>query len=89
MVEENEIQPSDVLKVGHHGSRTSSTEDFLSAANPVFAIISVGLDNSYGHPNRDVLDRLGQHHAGVFRTDQSGLVTVRTDGQRLTVETRW
>jgi competence protein ComEC len=89
MIEENEIQPTDVLKVAHHGSRTSSTEDFLSAANPAFAIISVGLDNSYGHPNRDVLDRLSQHHAEILRTDQSGLVTIRTDGQHLSVETHW
>ena len=89
MVEENEIQPSDVLKVAHHGSRTSSTEDFLSAAHPAFAIISVGVDNSYGHPNRDVLERLSEHHAEILRTDQRGLVTVRTDGRHLTVETYW
>ena len=89
MLEENEIQPIDVLKVAHHGSRTSSSEDFLSAANPAFAIISVGLDNSYGHPNRDVLDRLGEHHTAVYRTDENGLVTIRTDGKHLHVETRW
>ena len=59
------------------------------AANPAFAIISVGTDNSYGHPNRDVLDRLGEHHAEVLRTDRNGLVTVRTDGRHLTVETHW
>jgi competence protein ComEC len=87
MLEENEIQSTDVLKVAHHGSRSSSTEEFLSAANPAFAVISVGTDNSYGHPNRDVLDRLNQHHAEVFRTDLNGLVTIRTDGQRITVET--
>jgi competence protein ComEC len=87
MVEENEIQSTDVLKVAHHGSRTSSTEDFLSAANPAFAIISVGLDNSYGHPNRDVIERLSQHHAAILRTDQSGLITVLTDGKRLSIET--
>jgi competence protein ComEC len=75
--------------VAHHGSHTSSTEAFLSAANPAFAIISVGLDNSYGHPNRDVLERLSEHHAEVWRTDQNGLVTVRTDGTHLTVETHW
>jgi len=89
MIEENEIQPTDVLKVAHHGSRTSSTEDFLSAAHPAFAIISVGVDNSYGHPNRDVLERLGGHHAEILRTDRRGLVTVRTDGRHLTVETHW
>jgi competence protein ComEC len=89
MLDENEIQPVDVLKVAHHGSRTSTTEDFLSAANPMFAIISVGEDNSYGHPNRDVLTRLNDHHAEVLRTDRNGLVTVRTDGKRLTVETRY
>jgi competence protein ComEC len=89
MIDENEIQPTDVLKVGHHGSRTSSTEDFLSAANPAFAIVSVGVDNSYGHPNRDVLERLSEHHAEILRTDQRGLVTVRTDGRHLSVETHW
>jgi competence protein ComEC len=89
MLEENEIQSTDVLKVAHHGSRTSSTEGFLSAANPAFAIISVGPDNSYGHPNREVIERLGEHHAEILRTDQNGLVTVRTDGRHLTVETHW
>jgi len=89
MLDQNEIQPVDVLKVAHHGSRTSCTEGFLEAANPMFAIISVGTDNSYGHPNRDVLDRLNQHHAAVFRTDRNGLVTVRTDGKHLSIDTRW
>ena len=87
MLEENEISPTDVLKVAHHGSRTSSTEEFLEAANPAFAIISAGFENSYGHPNGEVLDRLAAHHAAVFRTDQDGLVSIRTDGRRLFVET--
>jgi competence protein ComEC len=89
MLDANEIQKVDVLKVAHHGSRTSSTEDFLSAANPALAIISVGSDNSYGHPNRDVLNRLEDHHARVLRTDENGLVSVRTDGHNLTVESHW
>jgi competence protein ComEC len=89
MLDENEMIPIDVLKVAHHGSRTSSTASFLDAASPAFAIISVGTDNSYGHPNRDVLARLDEHHAEVLRTDRNGLITVRTDGQHLTVETRW
>jgi competence protein ComEC len=89
MLDESEIQPVDVLKVAHHGSRTSSTEGFLEAATPAFAIISVGTDNSYGHPNRDVLARLSEHHAAVFRTDRNGLVTVRTDGKHLSIDPRW
>ena len=86
MLEGGEIEASDVLKVGHHGSRTSSTEEFLAAVHPAFALISVGTDNSYGHPNRDVVERLEQHGAAVLRTDQDGLVTVRTDGRRLYME---
>ncbi|MDR3699065.1 MAG: ComEC/Rec2 family competence protein [Candidatus Sulfopaludibacter sp.] len=86
MLEAGEIEASDVLKVGHHGSRTSSTEEFLAAVHPAFALISVGVDNSYGHPNRDVVDRLGQHGAAVLRTDKDGLITVRTDGRRLYME---
>jgi competence protein ComEC len=87
MLDGNEIQQVDVLKVAHHGSRTSSTASFLDAANPAFAIISVGAGNSYGHPNGEVLGRLGDHHAEVFRTDESGLVTFRTDGNHLSVAT--
>ena len=89
MLDESEIQSTDVLKVAHHGSRTSSTQAFLDAANPAFAIVSVGVDNSYGHPNREVLERLSEHHAEILRTDRNGLVTVRTDGRHLSVETHW
>jgi len=49
-------------------------------------LVSVGFENSYGHPNREVMERLQQHHATVLRTDEDGLVTVRSDGRRLTVE---
>jgi competence protein ComEC len=87
MLDANELDRVDVLKVAHHGSKTSSTEAFLSAVRPTFAVVSAGLDNSYGHPNRDVIDRLEQHHAGVLRTDRDGMVTIRTDGRRLSVET--
>jgi competence protein ComEC len=86
MLAEDEIPLTDVLKVAHHGSRTSSTDDFLDAARPAFALISAGLDNSYGHPNRDVLDRLADHHTAIFRTDRQGLITVLTDGHHLSVE---
>ncbi|MCC7196417.1 MAG: ComEC/Rec2 family competence protein [Gemmatimonadaceae bacterium] len=76
----------DVLKVGHHGSKTSSTGVFLDATHPAFALISAGKDNLYRHPHPEVLERLERMHTQVLRSDQSGLVTVRTDGRRLTVE---
>jgi competence protein ComEC len=87
MLAENEVRRTDVLKVAHHGSRTSSTELFLDAVRPTFALISAGFENSYGHPNRDVLGRLAQRGAAVLRTDLDGLVTIRSDGRRLHVET--
>jgi competence protein ComEC len=72
---------ADVLKVGHHGSRTSSTQAFLNAVSPSVALISAGYENSFGHPNPDVLGRLSARHAAVLRTDLDGLVTASTDGR--------
>ena len=74
---------ADVLKVGHHGSKTSSSEEFLEAVSPSVAVISAGFENSFGHPNPEVVTRLGERHAAVLRTDLDGLVTVRTDGSHL------
>ena len=74
---------ADVLKVGHHGSRTSSTQAFLNAVSPSVALISAGYENSFGHPHPDVLGRLSGRHAAVLRTDLDGLVTARTDGRRV------
>jgi competence protein ComEC len=72
---------ADVLKVGHHGSRTSTSERFLEAVSPSVALISAGYENSFGHPHPDVLGRLSARHAAVLRTDLDGLVTARTDGR--------
>jgi len=77
------MQHTDVLKVGHHGSRTSTTEPFLEAVAPSIAVISAGFENSFGHPHPDVVNRLITHHTAILRTDLNGLVTVRTDGTRL------
>ena len=87
MLRDGEIAHADVLKVGHHGSHTSSTEDFIQAVAPEYAVISAGYANSYGHPNRDVIERLEQHHAAIYRTDEDGLITVHTDGKRLRADT--
>jgi len=78
---------SDVLKVGHHGSKTSTTESFLGAVNPSIAIISAGFENSFGHPHRDVVGRLRSNHTAILRTDLDGLVTARTDGRRIWFDT--
>jgi competence protein ComEC len=78
---------ADVLKVGHHGSNTSSTDAFLDAVAPRFAAISDGFANSFHHPHPQVLSRLAEHRALIFRTDEQGLITIRTDGRKLTVET--
>jgi len=75
---------TDVLKVGHHGSKTSSTAAFLDAVHPAFALISDGFENSYGHPHPKTLAALEERHIETFRTDQTGLTTVRSDGRYLT-----
>lgn len=81
---------ADVLKVGHHGSKTSTIPAFLDAVSPSVAIISAGFENSFGHPSPGVVARLSDRHAAVLRTDVSGLSTVRTDGRRLWFDTmRW
>ena len=84
-----DILASDVLKVAHHGSRTSSTEEFLAAVAPAVAVVPVGRDNPYGHPNRDVIGRLETRlgASGVFRTDRDGDVEFATDGTSLWVRT--
>ena len=74
---------ADVLKVGHHGSRTSTIPPLLDAVAPSVAIISDGYENSFGHPHPDVLKRLTERHIAILRTDQDGLVSVSTDGHRL------
>lgn len=76
---------ADVLKVAHHGSRTSSTSSFLSAVSPQYAIICVGEDNSYKHPNANVLSRL-QNMMTVYRTDVHGTITVTSDGQSISID---
>ncbi|NWN98732.1 MAG: DNA internalization-related competence protein ComEC/Rec2, partial [Bacillus sp. (in: Bacteria)] len=67
----------DVLKVGHHGSKTSTTELFLSKIKPEFGVISAGRDNRYGHPHQEVLERLNAHKVMIYRTDIHGAVTYK------------
>jgi competence protein ComEC len=75
------------LKVAHHGSKTSTNDPFLSAAHPAIAAISVGRDNSFGHPSPEVVDRLQAAGVHVYRTDQDGAITATTSGRDLRVST--
>ncbi|MDP4118510.1 MAG: ComEC/Rec2 family competence protein, partial [Bacillota bacterium] len=87
---ENEIKTNisaDVLKVGHHGSDTSTTEKFLQKVKPTYAIISVGKDNEYGFPKDETLSRLKRYGCKVYRTDESGTIVVSTNGKVVTVST--
>ncbi|HUD22919.1 MAG TPA: ComEC/Rec2 family competence protein [Acidobacteriaceae bacterium] len=78
-----QLGPDTLLKVGHHGSRTSTTPEFLALAAPQDAVISVGRNNTFGHPRPEIIQRLADAHARVFRTDQFGLTTflLSRDGQ--------
>ena len=82
---------SDVLKVGHHGSDTSSCYQFLRAVYPKYAVICVGSDNSYGHPTDTVLSRLRDEGASVLRTDNNGDIIFTSDGKQLkcSTEKKW
>jgi len=74
---------ADLLKVGHHGSRTSSSDDFLHVVNPGFAMISCGVRNRFGHPHPDALTRLAGTSARVLRTDKGGEIVWETDGEEI------
>jgi competence protein ComEC len=77
---------ADLLKVAHHGSATSTTPELLAAVHPRFAVISVGAHNVYGHPRREVLDRLAEAHVLTYRTDMDGAITFYLDGKTVSSE---
>lgn len=74
---------ADVLRIAHHGGRTSSSEEFLKKVNPKYAIISVGSDNTYGHPHKETLERLNGIGTDILRTDQLGDIIFVSDGNKL------
>lgn len=79
---------ADVLKVAHHGSTTSSSMVFLEQVSPTVAVIMCGSGNSYGHPHREVLDRLESLHVEVLRTDLLGTVVIESNGMELTFRSK-
>lgn len=74
-----EIQ-SDVLKLGHHGSRYSTSKEFLKKVSPTYAIISVGKNNSYNHPHSEVFKRLNEQNVKIYRTDEQGTIIAESNG---------
>ena len=75
----------DVLKVGHHGSKTSSSENFINEINPKYGVISVGKNNRYGHPNKEVLENLEK--SKIYRTDEDGSIMFKIKNNKLKIET--
>ncbi len=71
---------SEVLKLGHHGSKTSSSENFLTAVSPLFTVVSSGRDNSYGHPAKEVVERVNELSIPLVNTAEEGRITFQTDG---------
>jgi competence protein ComEC len=87
LVNAGRLAPASCLKVPHHGSISSSSEEFLMAVRPTLAVISVGRENRFGHPHEQVLDRYRRQGVCVLRTDRDGAVLLETDGRNLWVET--
>ena len=94
MLEEEEAKYSrellegcDILKTAHHGSDTSTTEEFLDAAAPSLALISCGKNNSYGHPHKEVLQRFEERGIPVLITTDCGAVTIRSKNKKIKVQT--
>ena len=89
--EENEAARSwpqtNVMKIGHHGSNTSTSQSFLNQVKPEVAIISVGVANKYGHPKQTTLDKLEIMQAKIYRTDENGTITITCDGKNNIIET--
>ena len=86
LVDRGDIR-ADIMAVPHHGSSSSSTDVFLDAVSPSVALISCGLDNSYGHPHREVMERLQERDIEIYRTDLMGAITIVCDGVGVTIST--
>ncbi|MGE5390925.1 MAG: ComEC/Rec2 family competence protein [Deltaproteobacteria bacterium] len=81
LITEGELEPVTVVKVPHHGSKGSLLPAFYNETRPNWAVISVGANNRFGHPHPLVLEELARRNIKIFRTDQNGAITVKTDGQ--------
>ena len=85
IIDKYNISDIDVLKVGHHGSKTSSSDNFINEINPKYGVISVGKNNRYGHPNKEVLNTLKQ--SKIYRTDEDGSIMFKMKDNKMKIET--
>ena len=85
IIKKYKLAKIDFLKVGHHGSKTSSSKEFISKINPKYSIISVGRKNKYGHPNKEALNNL--NNSKIYRTDQDGSIMFKIKDNKLEIET--
>jgi competence protein ComEC len=85
IIKENFDIRADLIKIGHHGGRTSTTRDFLEAAAPKYAVISVGADNDYGHPHKETIEKLEAMKLQIFRTDMQGSIIASSDGSSISI----
>lgn len=81
----SELLKADILKVAHHGSKTSTTSKFLTIVNPKYAVIGVGKDNKFGHPSDITIENLNKENIQIYRTDQMGEIVIRTDGRNIKI----
>ena len=81
------LQNYEVLKVAHHGSKNSTTEQFLNQVNPSYAILSYGHENRYGHPHKELLSRLEERNVQLYCTEKHGAITITTDGKKMHIKT--
>ena len=79
------VSKIDVLKIGHHGSKTSSDKNFIDEMNPKYSVISVGKNSGYGHPNKEVLNNLD--NSKIYRTDKQGSIMFKIKNNKLKIET--
>ena len=85
LIKKYNLQDIDILKVGHHGSKTSSGKEFIDEIEPKYSIISVGKNNRYGHPNKEVFENLDD--SKIYRTDEDGSIMFKIKNSKLQIET--
>ena len=85
LIEKYNLMDIDILKVGHHGSKTSSSEEFINKINPKYSVISVGKNNRYGHSNKEVLNNLDDTR--IYRTDQNGSIMLKIKNNKVEIKT--